>query len=141
MTIQTGMSLPATNYSIPVRATTNALSNAASNQTSTSTIKLSSLGSVQTRISAASLNLARSGAASTTITATGINYSGNVALSVAGLPFGVNYTMIPATVPGSGASSLVITAGASAQPGTYMITVRTAAGGQVGLSSLELVIN
>ena len=64
-----------------------------------------------------------------------------VVVSVSGLPFGVNYQMTPATLPGSGTSALIITAGSSAKPGTYAISVRTAAGGAATVNALMLTIN
>jgi hypothetical protein len=98
-------------------------------------------GSVASSLGSASLSLSRLGSAATSIVTNAINYEGNVALSVSGLPFGVNYTLSPATIPGTGSSSLVIKAASTAKPGTYTIIVKTAAGGAVALSALTLTIS
>jgi len=98
-------------------------------------------GSVASSLGAASLSLSRLGSAATSIITNAINYEGNVALSVSGLPFGVNYTLSPATIPGTGSSSLVISAASTAKPGTYTVIVKTAAGGAVAMSALTLTIS
>ena len=99
------------------------------------------IGSVASMISVSNLSVSRSGSASASITTQAHNYTGNVALSVVGLPFGVSYTMSPATIAGSGTSSLTISVGASAKPGTYIVTVNTAAGGSIAVSALTLTIS
>jgi hypothetical protein len=140
MTIQSGASLPAGNYSISVAGTPSAAVGSAAAAAQTATLKLL-MGTISSTLGAANLNVARSASASTSIITTSNNYAGNVALSVSGLPFGVNYTMTPATLPGSGTSALIISAGQSARPGTYILTVRTAAGGSVAVSALMLTID
>ena len=98
-------------------------------------------GSVASSLGAASLSLSRLGSAATSIITNAINYEGYVALSVSGLPFGVNYTLSPATIPGTGSSTLVISAASTAKPGTYTVIVKTAAGGAVAMSALTLTIS
>ena len=98
-------------------------------------------GSVASSLGSASLSLARLSSTATSIVTSAVNYEGHVALSVSGLPFGVNYTLTPATIPGTGSSSLVISAASTAKPGTYTVIVKTAAGGAVALSALTLTIS
>jgi hypothetical protein len=98
-------------------------------------------GSVASSLGSASLNLSRLSSTATSIVTNAVNYEGSVALSVSGLPFGVNYTLTPATIPGTGSSSLVISAASTAKPGTYTVIVKTAAGGAVALSALTLTIS
>jgi len=98
-------------------------------------------GTVASSLGAASLSLSRLGSAATSIITNAINYEGNVALSVSGLPLGVNYTLSPETIPGTGSSSLVISAASTAKPGTYTVIVKTAAGGAVAMSALTLTIS
>ena len=108
--------------------------------TQTAILKLLN-GSVASSLSSASLNISRLGSAATSIVTNATNYEGHVALSVSGLPFGVNYTLTPATIPGTGSSSLVISAASTAKPGTYTVIVKTAAAGAVGISALTLTIS
>jgi hypothetical protein len=122
--------IPAEGFSIEVPQTS----------VQTALIKLLA-GSVASSLASASLNLSRLSSAATSIVTNAVNYEGNVALSVSGLPFGVNYTLTPATIPGTGSSSLVISAASTARPGTYTVIVKTAAGGAVALSALTLTIS
>jgi uncharacterized membrane protein len=64
-----------------------------------------------------------------------------VGFSITGLPSGVSATFTPATLaaPGSGESTIKITAGNSAKAGTYSITV-SAAGGSYATQKMPLSI-
>jgi hypothetical protein len=130
MTVSGISSIPVGGLSIPVPQT----------PLQTALIKLLN-GSVASSLGSASLNLSRLSSAATSIITNAVNYEGHVALSVSGLPFGVNYTLTPATIPGTGSSSLVISAASTAKPGTYTVIVKTAAGGAVALRALTLTIS
>jgi hypothetical protein len=135
MTIQTSAPLSAGSHSIAVAA-----ARSTPTPTQTAIIKLIA-GSVASSLGSSSLDISRSASAGTSIVTTATNFTGNVAFSVSGLPFGVNYTLSPATVAGSGSTSLVITAASTAKPGTYTVLVQTAAGGTVAISALTLIIS
>lgn len=135
MTIQSSVSSPAGSHSIAV-----ARASSTPTPTQTALIKLIA-GSVASALGTSSLSVSRSASAGTSIVTSATNFTGNVAFSVSGLPFGVNYTLSPATVAGSGSTSLVITAASTAKPGTYTVLVQTAAGGTVALSALTLIIS
>src|SRR2546430_10645921 len=124
MTVSGISSIPDVGLSIPASRT----------PIQTALIKLIN-GSVVSSLGSASLNLARLSSTATSIITNAVNYEGNVALSVSGLPFGVNYTLTPATIPGTGSSSLVISAGSTAKPGTYTVIVKTPPGGAVPRSA------
>jgi hypothetical protein len=130
MTVSGTSSIPVGGLSIPAPQT----------PVQTALIKLLN-GTIASSLGSVSLNLSRLSSAATSIITNAVNYEGNVALSVSGLPFGVNYTLTPATIPGTGSSSLVIRAASTAKPGTYTVIVKTAAGGGVALSALTLTIS
>jgi uncharacterized membrane protein len=78
-----------------------------------------------------------------TLTTTGVGgFSSAVALSVSGLPTGVTGAFSPASVaaPGSGTSTLNLTAASSATPGSYTATITAAGGGVTQTLSLALTI-
>ncbi len=66
-----------------------------------------------------------------------------VSLSVSKLPSGVSSTLTPASfaAPGSGTSSLKLTATAGAQPGTYSINLAATGGGITKTATLALTVN
>jgi len=133
MMVQTASSLPAANYSIAVSGTSGAA-------VSTASIALS-IGSIQVSVGSPNPSVARGGSVSTPITATAINYTGNVLFSVTGLPGGADYTLSPMTMIGSGTSTLTISPQLAVTPGVYTVTLRTAAGGRVILTPLQLTVN
>lgn len=65
----------------------------------------------------------------------------SVALSLGGLPTGVNYSFSPATVTGSGTSTLTITAGNTAPSGTYALTITGSSGPATYTNPLTLLVN
>jgi hypothetical protein len=76
-----------------------------------------------------------------TVTVTPSNgFSGTVSLGVSGLPTGVTGSFNPTTVPGSGSSTLTITAGSGAAAGSYTATVTGTSGSLSNNTSAGLTI-
>jgi uncharacterized membrane protein len=75
-------------------------------------------------------------------TANGGSFNSSIALSLTAAPPGVTASFSPATIaaPGDGVSTLTIQTGASATPGTYMLTIGAAGGGLSKVQTLALVI-
>jgi pseudomonalisin len=75
-------------------------------------------------------------------TAYGGSFNSSIALSLSAAPKGVTASFSPAAIaaPGSGVSTLTIQTGASAIPGTYMLTIGAAGGGLTKVQTLALVI-
>jgi len=69
-------------------------------------------------------------------------FSSAVSLSATGLPPGASYGFSPATLaaPGSGSSTLTLTAGASTPAGTYPVTVTATGGGKTHPTVVSLVV-
>jgi uncharacterized membrane protein len=93
--------------------------------------------------SSAILNLAPGSSGRVAVsTANGGSFNSAIALSLSAAPQGVTASFSPATIaaPGDGISTLTIQAGASATPGTYMLTIGAAGGGLTKVQTLALVI-
>jgi len=75
-------------------------------------------------------------------TAYGGSFNSLIALSLSAAPKGVTASFSPASIaaPGDGISTLTIQTGASAAPGTYMLTIGAAGGGLSNVQTLALVI-
>lgn len=84
------------------------------------------------------------GASVTTTISTAVwgGFSNAVTLSASGLPSGVTATFSPATIasPGSGSSTLTLTAGASSATGFFIVTVSGAGGGVAQNTTVNLTI-
>jgi pseudomonalisin len=76
------------------------------------------------------------------ITAGGVGFKSAIALSIAGLPPGVTASFAPATVatPGTGSSTLKLSAAAGATPGTYTLVVTATGGGMTRTQTLSLTV-
>jgi pseudomonalisin len=70
------------------------------------------------------------------------SFKSSIALSLSAAPKEVTASFSPATIaaPGDGVSTLTIQTGASAAPGTYMLTIGAAGGGLSKVQTLALVI-
>jgi hypothetical protein len=77
-----------------------------------------------------------------TATVTALNgFSGSVSLSVSGLPTGASGSFNPASVAGSGSSTLSVTTTTNTAPGTYTVTVTGTSGSLVHTATVTLVVN
>jgi Right handed beta helix region len=93
-------------------------------------------------LSAPAATLQPGGTATDTVQVGALNgFSGTVSLSAAGLPSGVTAGFSPASVTGSGSSTFTLTAGASAVPGVYPLTVSGTSGSLSHSASLALTVN
>jgi uncharacterized membrane protein/uncharacterized protein YdeI (BOF family) len=68
-------------------------------------------------------------------------FSSAVSLSVSGLPAGVAATFNPASVTGSGSSTMTVTIGASGPTGSYTLTITAAGGGVTKTAAVTLVVS
>jgi Domain of unknown function (DUF1929)/Glyoxal oxidase N-terminus len=76
-----------------------------------------------------------------TVTVTSSNgFAGTVSLSASGLPSGATASFNPATVNGSGSSTLTVTTLASTAAGSYPITITATSGALTHTASVTLVV-
>jgi hypothetical protein len=81
---------------------------------------------------------------STSYTATvagGAGFSGTVAFEVTGLPSGASASFAPATVTGSGSTTLSVTTGSGTPAGSYQLTITGTSGTLTRTSTVTLVVN
>src|SRR5262249_1027350 len=80
--------------------------------------------------------------ASYTVTVTASNgFNGTVNLSVSGLPSGATATFNPASISGSGSSTLAISTSCSTPAGTYTLTIAGTIGSLSHSARVTLVVN
>ena len=90
-----------------------------------------------------SLTLPQGTAGSSTISTTvSGGFNSAVSLSASGLPTGTTAGFSPSSIaaPGSGSSTMTITAGASTPAGTYTVTITGSGGGKTHTTTLSLTI-
>jgi kumamolisin len=91
--------------------------------------------------SPASVSIAQGGSGSSTITSTVTGgFDSAVTLSASGEPSGVTVGFSPASITGSGTSSLSITVGSSVAAGTYTITVTGTSGSTTETTTVSLTV-
>ena len=95
-------------------------------------------------VSPTSLSLPQGSSGSTTVSTTvSGSFNSSVALSVSGLPPGASASFSPTSIPapGSGTSTLSVTAGSTTAVGTYSLTVTGSGGAQTHTAALALVVS
>ena len=75
-----------------------------------------------------------------TVTTTAFGYSPTITLSLSGLPANVPYTFSPATITGSGSSTLTISPTSLSSTGTYVLTISATDGTQTRTDSVTVNI-
>src|SRR5882672_12350446 len=94
--------------------------------------------------SGSSLTIPQGSAGSSTITSSlSGNFNSSIALSAAGLPAGATAGFSPTSIaaPGSGSSTLTISAGANTPVGTYNVVVSGSGGGQTHSVTINLTVS
>ncbi|HKW76663.1 MAG TPA: protease pro-enzyme activation domain-containing protein [Terriglobales bacterium] len=90
----------------------------------------------------ASQSLQQGGSTSYTVTLSAINgYAGTVNFSVSGLPVGATATFTPASLVGSGTSTLAITTANPTTSGSYTLTITGSDGTLTHTASVSLVVS
>jgi hypothetical protein len=141
LTIAVGASTAAGAYSVGVNG-------AGGGKTHSATINLtvSAAATADFVIASApsSLAVTAGGTGSTTITTTiSGSFNSAVSLSASGLPTGATASFTPTSIaaPGSGSSTLAISAGASTAAGTYSVVVNGSGGGKTHTATITLTVS
>jgi hypothetical protein len=95
------------------------------------TVTAAPAGTMSLAVAPAAVSVAAgaSGSATVTVSRAG-GFAGPVTLGVAGAPAGVSATLAPAQLPGGASTSTVaVSAGAGAMPGTYSLTIQASGDG------------
>jgi len=139
LTIATSASTVVGTYNVTVTGVSGSLSHSV---TVNLVVNTAGTGNFTIGVSPATQTVSAGNVASyaTTITATG-GFTGTVALSVTGLPTGSNGILTPATVNGSGSSTLNITTASSLAAGSYAFTITGVSGSLTHSTSATLTVN
>jgi uncharacterized membrane protein len=87
------------------------------------------------------LSVTAGNAATGTVTVTPIGgFTGVVALSVSGAPTGLTATLNPASVTGSGTSTLNVSTASTTTPGTYTLTITGTSGNLTHTTTLKVIV-
>src|SRR5205814_2283809 len=89
-----------------------------------------------------SMTVTAGSSASYTATVSALNgFSRSVSLSASGLPSGAMASFTPATVSGSGSSTLAVSTSATTPAGTYTLTITGTSGSLSHITSVTLMVN
>jgi hypothetical protein len=103
---------------------------------------LSSTGDFSILGSPSSNSVSAGGSINYTVNTTAISgFSGSIALSASGLPTGATASFSPATVTGTGSSTLTVTTTGSTPVGTSTLTITGVSGTLTHTSTVSLVVN
>jgi uncharacterized membrane protein len=139
LTVSTTSTTTTGSYPISIKATSGALSHSTG---VTLVVNSSTPPDFTLSATPASLTIARQSSRNYTVTVAGLNgFSSAVSLSLRGLPKQTNYSFNPASISGSGSSTLKISVNKPATPGTYGLTVTGTGGGITHNANVTLTIN
>jgi len=134
LSVTTSSTTPTGSFTLTITGTSGSLTHSATMTLIVTDFSLSE--------SSSSLTVTAGNCGSDTITVTPINsFSGTVSFSTSGLPAGATASFSPATVTGSGSSTLTICTSTSTAAGTYPLTVAATSGGLSHSLPLSLVVN
>jgi hypothetical protein len=138
LSIAAGTSTAAGTYSFTVTGASGSLSHSA---TASLTVSTAAQADFSLALSPASVSIQAGASATAIATISGSNgFSSGVSLSASGLPSGVTAAFSPATVTGSGKSTLTLAVAAGAAAGTSTVTVSGTAGGLSHSADISLAI-
>jgi uncharacterized membrane protein len=137
LTVSTSSTTSAGSYPLTISATSGALVH-----TATVTLVVNGTGSFTLSVTPTSQTVSRGSSTQYTVTISGQGgFSGTVNLSVSGLPQRTSSSFNPASVVGSGSSTLKVTANKPAKIGTYPLTIKGTSGSLVQSANVTLIIN
>lgn len=137
LTLSTASATPAGTYNLTVTGTSNT-------QARSTTVQLvvQAAAGFSLRASPGTQTVAAGGTASYTVSSTAAGgFNGSIALSASGLPSGATAGFSPATITGSGSSTLSVQTNASTPAGSYTIAVTGKSGSLTQTSSVTLVVS
>jgi uncharacterized membrane protein len=136
LNVTTAATTPTGTFTLTISGTGGGLT-----QTTTVSLVVNATVDFSLSTSPASQNVIQGNSTSFTSTATSLGgFSGSIAFSVSGLPAGVTGTFTPASVTGSGSTTLNLSTTATATTGAYTITVTGTSGSLTHSSTANLLV-
>jgi hypothetical protein len=133
LAVNTSSSTPTGTYTLTITATSGTLSH-------TTQVKLA-VADFSITVSPSNQTVTRNSSTTYTVTVSALGpFSASVKFSVTGLPARTSASFSPATVPGSGRSTLSISTRTRAPSGTYPLTVTATGGGLTHSTNVSLAI-
>jgi hypothetical protein len=137
LAVSTLSSTPAGSYPLTITATSGSLTH-----TATVTLVVTAPSTFTISVAPTSQSVSRGSSTQYAVTISGQGgFSGTVNLSVSGLPQRTSSSFNPASVVGSGSSTLKVTANKPAKIGTYTLTIKGTSGSLVQSTNVTLIIN
>jgi len=134
LSVSTSTATAPGNYPLTITATSGAL-------THTANVTLVVSGDFSVSVTPASLTVSRNSRGFYTVNvAAGSGFTGSVSLSVSGLPWRTSASFSPASITGSGSSTLTVSANHKAPTGTFTLTITAASGGITHSQQVTLTI-
>jgi Galactose oxidase-like, Early set domain/Glyoxal oxidase N-terminus/PKD domain len=134
LSVSTSSSTPPGSYPLTITAVSGTL-------THTANVTLVVSGDFSVSVSPASVTVTRGANAVYTVTvAPGSGFTGSVALSVSGLPRRVSASFNPASINGSGTSTLTVGTNRKSPTGTFTLTVTATGGGLTHIQQVTLTL-
>jgi hypothetical protein len=138
MSVTTSTSTPAGTYTLTITGTSGSLVHST---TVTLVVNPAPNPDFSISDSPTSITVARSTTGTSTVTVTGLNgFAGTVSLSVSGQGSRVNTSFNPTSITGSGSSTLSVSVGRKATPGTRTLTITGTSGSLSHSTTLTLII-
>src|SRR5262249_21296873 len=139
LTVNTIGSTPTGTFPLTITGTSGALTHTASVSL---VVNAPVVGDFSVSATPASQTVPAGGGTSYTATVTGSGgFSGVVNLAASGLPTGASASFNPASVTGSGSSTMSVSTSASTPAGTYTLTITGTSGSLVHSTTVTLVVN
>jgi hypothetical protein len=137
LTVTTGAATPTGSYVVTITGTSGALVHATQ-----VTLVVNPGSDFSISATPASQSVVQGSGTSYTATVTALNgFAGSVTLSASGLPSGAGATFAPASITGSGSSTMTVTTGAATPAGSYPVTITGTSGSLVHSTQVTLVVN
>ena len=134
LSVSTSSSTPAGSYPLTITATSGTL-------THTANVTLVVSGDFSVSVTPTSLTVSRgSNGAYSVAVAAGSGFTGAVSLSVSGLPRRTNASFNPASITGSGSSTLTVNTNHKTPAGTFTLTVTAISGGLTHSQQVTLTV-
>ena len=137
LTVVTSADTPADSYTLTISGVNGSLT-----RTTTVSLIVSTSADFLLSVTPTSRTLPPGGLGTYKVTVAAVGgFNTSVALNVAGLPSGATTSLSPASVTGSGSSTVTVVAGSASPVGSYMLTISGVTGSVIRTTTASLVVS